>query len=54
MFVQTNDAEWGALAPMDHTPMTYEELEREPYWPSEKLRISITGAGGSITGHQWR
>ena len=22
--------------------------EREPYWPSEKLRISITGAGGFI------
>lgn len=30
---------------------TYAELEREPYWPSEKLRISITGAGGFIASH---
>ncbi|KAK9218638.1 hypothetical protein WN943_007275 [Citrus x changshan-huyou] len=30
---------------------TYEELEREPYWPSEKLRISVTGAGGFIASH---
>nr|ABK95493.1 unknown [Populus trichocarpa] len=30
---------------------TYEALEREPYWPSEKLRISITGAGGFIASH---
>lgn len=30
---------------------TYEDLEREPYWPSEKLRISITGAGGFIASH---
>ncbi|RVW55579.1 GDP-mannose 3,5-epimerase 2 [Vitis vinifera] len=30
---------------------TYENLEREPYWPSEKLRISITGAGGFIASH---
>lgn len=30
---------------------TYAELEREPYWPSEKLRISITGAGGFIGSH---
>lgn len=30
---------------------TYEALEREPYWPSEKLRISITGAGGFIATH---
>ncbi|XP_022855157.1 GDP-mannose 3,5-epimerase 2-like [Olea europaea var. sylvestris] len=30
---------------------TYENLEREPYWPTEKLRISITGAGGFIASH---
>lgn len=30
---------------------TYEALERELYWPSEKLRISITGAGGFIASH---
>lgn len=30
---------------------TYENLDREPYWPSEKLRISITGAGGFIASH---
>jgi GDP-D-mannose 3', 5'-epimerase len=30
---------------------TYAELEREPYWPTEKLRISITGAGGFIGSH---
>ncbi|KAA8544921.1 hypothetical protein F0562_019684 [Nyssa sinensis] len=30
---------------------SYESLEREPYWPSEKLRVSITGAGGFIAYH---
>ncbi|TQE02170.1 hypothetical protein C1H46_012171 [Malus baccata] len=30
---------------------TYENLEREPYWPSEKLRVSITGAGGFVASH---
>eukprot|EP00252_Welwitschia_mirabilis_P005137 TRINITY_DN1555_c0_g1_i6.p1 TRINITY_DN1555_c0_g1~~TRINITY_DN1555_c0_g1_i6.p1 ORF type:complete len:391 (+),score=79.66 TRINITY_DN1555_c0_g1_i6:415-1587(+) len=30
---------------------TYEGLEREAYWPSQKLRISITGAGGFIASH---
>ncbi|TXG72149.1 hypothetical protein EZV62_000728 [Acer yangbiense] len=30
---------------------TYENLEREPYWPSQNLRISITGAGGFIASH---
>ncbi|OWM80243.1 hypothetical protein CDL15_Pgr019523 [Punica granatum] len=30
---------------------TYENLEREPYWPSKKLRISVTGAGGFIGSH---
>nr|ABA94524.1 NAD dependent epimerase/dehydratase family protein, expressed [Oryza sativa Japonica Group] len=30
---------------------TYVELEKEPYWPFEKLRISITGAGGFIASH---
>nr|DAD29330.1 TPA_asm: hypothetical protein HUJ06_030798 [Nelumbo nucifera] len=29
----------------------YENLERKPYWPQEKLRISITGAGGFIASH---
>lgn len=27
---------------------TYDKLEREPHWPSGKLRISITGVGGFI------
>ena len=39
----TADGSYGAY--------TYEALEREPYWPSEKLRISITGAGGFIASH---
>jgi hypothetical protein len=30
---------------------TASNLEREPYWPQEKLRISITGAGGFIASH---
>ncbi|KAM0919229.1 hypothetical protein ACQ4PT_008348 [Festuca glaucescens] len=30
---------------------TYAELEKELYWPAEKLRISITGAGGFIASH---
>ncbi|KAL5988783.1 GDP-mannose 3,5-epimerase 2 [Asimina triloba] len=30
---------------------TYENLEREPYWLTEKLRISITGAGGFIASY---
>ncbi|CAD5194353.1 unnamed protein product [Musa acuminata subsp. malaccensis] len=30
---------------------TYEDLEREPYWPSGTLRICITGAGGFIASH---
>jgi len=30
---------------------TYAELEKEPYWPFEKLRVSITGAGGFIASH---
>lgn len=30
---------------------TYDALEREIYWPSETLRISITGAGGFIASH---
>ncbi|XP_047091074.1 GDP-mannose 3,5-epimerase 2-like [Lolium rigidum] len=29
----------------------YAELEKELYWPAEKLRISITGAGGFIASH---
>ncbi|GFP86059.1 gdp-mannose 3 5-epimerase 2 [Phtheirospermum japonicum] len=39
----TGEAKYGAY--------TYESLEREPYWPSGKLRISITGAGGFIASH---
>jgi len=35
----------------DYGAYTYDKLEREPYWPSEKLRISITGAGGFIGSH---
>ncbi|THU62565.1 hypothetical protein C4D60_Mb01t06460 [Musa balbisiana] len=35
----------------DYGAYTYANLEREPYWPSEKLRISITGAGGFIASH---
>ncbi|KAH0870087.1 hypothetical protein HID58_077109 [Brassica napus] len=35
----------------DYGAYTYKELERELYWPSEKLRISITGAGGFIASH---
>lgn len=30
---------------------TASNLERELYWPQEKLRISITGAGGFIASH---
>ncbi|GAQ85374.1 dTDP-glucose 4-6-dehydratase/UDP-glucuronic acid decarboxylase [Klebsormidium nitens] len=26
-------------------------LDKEPYWPSKKLRISVTGAGGFIASH---
>lgn len=39
----TNGSDYGAY--------TYKELERELYWPSEKLKISITGAGGFIASH---
>ncbi|KAI7757803.1 hypothetical protein M8C21_029179 [Ambrosia artemisiifolia] len=39
----TSDTKYGSF--------TYENLEREPYWPSEKLRVSITGAGGFIASH---
>ncbi|CAL9750415.1 unnamed protein product [Musa acuminata subsp. burmannicoides] len=35
----------------DYGAYTFANLEREPYWPSEKLRISITGAGGFIASH---
>lgn len=30
---------------------TATNLDREEYWPSQKLRISITGAGGFIASH---
>ncbi|KAI7738727.1 hypothetical protein M8C21_008618 [Ambrosia artemisiifolia] len=39
----TSDTKYGSF--------TYENLEREPYWPSEKLRVSISGAGGFIASH---
>ncbi|RZS15102.1 hypothetical protein BHM03_00046895 [Ensete ventricosum] len=35
----------------DYGAYTYANLQREPYWPTEKLRISITGAGGFIASH---
>ena len=41
----------GSTGGTDYGAYTYENLEREPYWPSEKLRISITGAGGFIASH---
>lgn len=41
----------GSSGGIDYGSYTYENLEREPYWPSEKLRISITGAGGFIASH---
>lgn len=41
----------GSAGETNYGSYTYQELEREPYWPSEKLRISITGAGGFIASH---
>jgi GDP-D-mannose 3',5'-epimerase len=41
----------GSAGETKYGAYTYENLEREPYWPSEKLRISITGAGGFIASH---
>ncbi|KAG5044384.1 hypothetical protein JHK87_008299 [Glycine soja] len=41
----------GISGTTDYGSFTYQNLEREPYWPSEKLRISITGAGGFIASH---
>ncbi|KAI6685005.1 hypothetical protein NL676_030918 [Syzygium grande] len=41
----------GSIDGTGYGAYTYEALEREPYWPSEKLRISITGAGGFIASH---
>lgn len=41
----------GSTGGTNYGAYTYENLEREPYWPSEKLRISITGAGGFIASH---
>ncbi|KAK7391888.1 hypothetical protein VNO78_20311 [Psophocarpus tetragonolobus] len=41
----------GSAGRTDYGAYTYENLEREPYWPSEKLKISITGAGGFIASH---
>ncbi|KAL9250380.1 GDP-mannose 3,5-epimerase-like protein [Drosera capensis] len=41
----------GSIDGVDYGSYTYEQLEREPYWPSEKLKISITGAGGFIASH---
>lgn len=36
---------------MKYDDYIYEELEWELYWPSEKLRISITGACGFLGSH---
>ncbi|XP_058770543.1 GDP-mannose 3,5-epimerase-like isoform X2 [Vicia villosa] len=41
----------GSTGKTNYGEYTYENLEREPYWPSEKLKISITGAGGFIASH---
>lgn len=41
----------GSAGETNYGSYTYQELEREPYWPSENLRISITGAGGFIASH---
>lgn len=41
----------GSTGKTSYGEYTYENLEREPYWPSEKLKISITGAGGFIASH---
>ncbi|KAI7748646.1 hypothetical protein M8C21_012446 [Ambrosia artemisiifolia] len=41
----------GTTGETKYGSFTYENLEREPYWPSAKLRISITGAGGFIASH---
>ncbi|KAJ0093311.1 hypothetical protein Patl1_25268 [Pistacia atlantica] len=41
----------GSTGGTSYGEYTYENLEREPYWPAEKLRISITGAGGFIASH---
>lgn len=41
----------GTIGETKYGSFTYESLEREPYWPSEKLRVSITGAGGFIASH---
>ncbi|KAF2600338.1 hypothetical protein F2Q68_00012091 [Brassica cretica] len=35
----------------DYGAYTYKDLSRELYWPSHKLKISITGAGGFIASH---
>ncbi|GFY85020.1 GDP-D-mannose 3',5'-epimerase [Actinidia rufa] len=41
----------GSTSESNYGSYTYENLEREPYWPEAKLRISITGAGGFIASH---
>ncbi|KAL0368342.1 UNVERIFIED_CONTAM: GDP-mannose 3,5-epimerase [Sesamum calycinum] len=41
----------GSAGDTNYGAYTYENLDREPYWPSQKLRISITGAGGFIASH---
>eukprot|EP00271_Cylindrocystis_brebissonii_P001262 TRINITY_DN1157_c0_g2_i1.p1 TRINITY_DN1157_c0_g2~~TRINITY_DN1157_c0_g2_i1.p1 ORF type:complete len:378 (-),score=84.66 TRINITY_DN1157_c0_g2_i1:488-1621(-) len=35
----------------DFGAYTAPDMVREPYWPSEKLRISVSGAGGFIASH---
>ncbi|KAL8210297.1 hypothetical protein R6Q57_007029 [Mikania cordata] len=41
----------GTTSETKYGSFTYENLERELYWPSEKLRVSITGSGGFIASH---
>nr|DAD24741.1 TPA_asm: hypothetical protein HUJ06_026205 [Nelumbo nucifera] len=41
----------GSVDGSTYRAYTYKNLEREPFWPQEKLQISITGAGGFIASH---
>lgn len=51
IFLSDEICRMGSTGENKYGEFTYENLEREPYWPSEKLRISITGAGGFIASH---
>ncbi|KAL0423444.1 UNVERIFIED_CONTAM: GDP-mannose 3,5-epimerase 1 [Sesamum radiatum] len=41
----------GSAGDTNYGAYTYENLGREPYWLSQKLQISNTGAGGFIASH---